>query len=245
MIPVLFENDDLIAIDKPEGIASIPTRTRGEETVLSRMSGQCGLRLFVVHRLDREVSGVMLFAKSAAAHRHVNDAFFTRAVDKTYTLLAHGEIAAGSGRIDRPIRQFGSGRMGIDEKSGKASVTEYEVLGRCGGFSLVNAYPRTGRRHQIRVHLYSIGHPIAGDRRYGDQAKNQAFPRMMLHASKIVLPLQSGEKLAVVSPLSPSFWQVMANLGWDEKEARDAAAPAGSTSPAVSAGPATSLPAGQ
>ena len=78
MVPVLFETDDLIAIDKPEGVASIPTRTKGEETMLSLLSEQCGRRFFVVHRLDKEVSGVMLFAKTADAHRHLNKQFFDR-----------------------------------------------------------------------------------------------------------------------------------------------------------------------
>ena len=216
MIPVLFEQDDLIVIDKPEGVASIPTRKPGEETVLSLLSLQCKERLFIVHRLDKEVSGVMLFAKSAAAHKNQNDQFFNRTIKKTYTLLAHGSVAADSGIINRPLRQFGSGRMGVDQKSGKESITAYDVLDRRAGFSLVSAYPRTGRRHQIRVHLYSIGHPIAGDVRYGDKGKQELFPRLMLHASKIVFSLPSGVEKIVTSSLPESFTKVLTGAGWDE-----------------------------
>ncbi len=216
MIPVLFEQDDLIAIDKPEGIASIPTREPGEQTVLSLLSLQCKERLFIVHRLDKEVSGVMLFAKSAQAHRHLNDQFFRRTIKKTYTLLAHGRLAADCGEINKPLRQFGSGRMGVDDKTGKESITAYDVLDRRGEFSLVGAYPRTGRRHQIRVHFYSIGHPIAGDVRYGDKGKQAPFPRLMLHASKIVFALPSGAEKTLTSALPESFTNVLKVSGWDE-----------------------------
>ena len=217
MIPLLFETDDLIAVDKPEGIASIPTRTQGEETMLSLLSAQCNRRLFIVHRLDKEVSGVMLFAKNAAAHKHLNEQFFDRAIKKTYTLIAKGAIVEDSGVINKPIRQFGSGRMGVDEKAGKDSVTAFEVVNRKGEYSYVNAHPQTGRRHQIRVHFYSIGHPIAGDLRYGDKSKQEEFPRLMLHASQIAFALPSGEMKTIVSPLPESMTSVLKGLGWDEE----------------------------
>jgi tRNA pseudouridine32 synthase / 23S rRNA pseudouridine746 synthase len=220
MIPILFETDDMIAIDKPEGVASIPTRTKGEETILSLLSEQVKSKFFIVHRLDREVSGVMLFAKTAPIHKHLNGQFFNRAIKKTYTLLAQGLFAGDSGVIDKPLRQFGSGRMGVDETTGKESITTYEILDRKGEYSLVNAYPQTGRRHQIRVHLYSVGHPIAGDKRYGDKSKQVALPRLMLHASKIVFSLPSGEMKTVVSPLPLSFTSVLSGLGWDEEALR-------------------------
>jgi tRNA pseudouridine32 synthase / 23S rRNA pseudouridine746 synthase len=216
MIPVIFENDDLMAIDKPDGIATIPTRTKGEETVLSLLSAQCGLKLFVVHRLDKEVSGVMLFAKTAAAHRHLNKQFFDRTIKKTYALLAHGRVKEDSGTISKLIRQFGSGRMGVDEKTGKESITTYEVASRAGGYSLVNAHPQTGRRHQIRVHFYSIGHPIAGDPKYGDKAQNLPFPRLMLHAAQIDFSLPSGEAKTVTSQLPESFTAELKKAGFVE-----------------------------
>jgi 23S rRNA-/tRNA-specific pseudouridylate synthase len=160
----------------------------------------------------------MLFAKTAQSHKLLNDQFFNRKVKKTYTLLAHGLFAGDSGVIDKPIRQFGSGRMGVDEKTGKPSVTKYEVIDRKGEYSLVSVFPQTGRRHQIRVHFYSIDHPVAGDLRYGDKSKQQPFPRLMLHASKVEFALSSGERKVVASSLPESFAKVLTGLGWDGEE---------------------------
>jgi Pseudouridylate synthases, 23S RNA-specific len=205
MIPILFEDGDSIAINKPENLASIPTRVKGEDTVLAQLTAQFGQKLFVVHRLDKEVSGVMLFAKNAESHKKLNDQFFNREIKKTYWLAAHGAIKNDTGTINQPIREFGSGRMGIDLIKGKESTTSFEVLERGEKFSLVKATPLTGRRHQIRVHFYSIGHPIVGDVRYGDKALQKTFPRLMLHASSITFALGSGEKKTVESPLPESI----------------------------------------
>jgi tRNA pseudouridine32 synthase/23S rRNA pseudouridine746 synthase len=118
MIPVLYEDNDLIAVDKPAGIASIPERDRSAASVLSLLEKQLARKLFIVHRLDKEASGVMLFARTAAAHRSLNEAFFNRNVHKTYRTLVLGAVREDKGEIDAPIRQFGSGRMGVDEKTG-------------------------------------------------------------------------------------------------------------------------------
>ena len=208
MIPILFEDDDIIAANKPENLASIPTRVKGEDTILAQLTAHYGHKIFVVHRLDKEVSGVMLFAKNAAAHKRLNDQFFNREIKKTYWLAAHGMITNDTGTINQPIREFGSGRMGIDVLHGKESTTSFEVLEPGEKFSLVKATPLTGRRHQIRVHFYSIGHPIVGDVRYGDKALQKTFPRLMLHAASITFTLASGELKTVESPLPESI------MGW-------------------------------
>ena len=199
MIPILYEDDGIIAVDKPAGIASIPERDRAKETVLSLLEKQTGKKLLIVHRLDKEVGGVMLFAKTAEAHRYLNEEFFSRNVRKTYLALVLGTIKEDNGEIDRPIRQFGSGRMGVDEKRGKPSVTKYEVVERFDDRTLVRAYPVTGRRHQIRVHLYHIGHPIVGDQHYGDRNAQKNFPRLMLHAERIEFKNSEGKEIAVES----------------------------------------------
>jgi|WetSurMetagenome_2_1015567.scaffolds.fasta_scaffold162096_2 tRNA pseudouridine32 synthase / 23S rRNA pseudouridine746 synthase len=205
MIPILYDNDDIIAIDKPAGIASIPERDRIKETVLSLLEKQTGKKLFIVHRLDKEVGGVMLFAKTAEAHRYLNEEFFNRNVVKTYLALVFGTVKEDKGEIDRPIRQFGSGRMGVDEKRGKPSLTKYEVVKRLDSRTLIHAFPVTGRRHQIRVHLYHIGHPIVGDQHYGDKNIQKNFPRLMLHAEKIQFKNSSGKEIAVESKLPEIF----------------------------------------
>jgi RluA family pseudouridine synthase len=203
MIPVLYEDDDIIAVDKPAGTASIPERDRAKETVLSLLEKQTGRKLFIVHRLDKDAGGVMLFAKTADAHRYLNEEFFNRNVSKTYLALVHGTVQEDKGEIDRPLRQFGSGRMGVDEKKGKPSLTKYEVIKRSDDRTLVHAYPVTGRRHQIRVHLYHIGHPIVGDQRYGDRNVQKNFPRLMLHAERIEFTSKNGKKISVESSTAP------------------------------------------
>jgi RluA family pseudouridine synthase len=207
---ILFENDDLLAVDKPEAIVSIPAA--GEGGLPGLLGGVYASKLYPVHRLDREASGVIVFAKNADMHRHLNGEFERRAVWKTYLALTHGRITANRGVINKPIREFGSGRMGVDPKCGKPSTTEFKVEERMKEHTLVRVHPLTGRRHQIRVHLYSLGHPIVGDLKYGDRAAQAQFPRLMLHALSIVFALPSGEKLKIEAPPPESFETVLAKL---------------------------------
>jgi len=212
MFPVLLENDDLLAVNKPEGLASIPEGAKGRDCLLSLLESAGTGRLYIVHRLDKEASGVILFARNAATHKHLNEQFRQRTVSKTYVALVHGVMAENIGIIDQPIREFGSGRMGVDRQRGKPCRTEFQVSERLAAYTLVQAHPLTGRRHQLRVHFYSLGHPIVGDRRYGDQAVQRAFPRLMLHAQEITFPLPTGEKVTVRAPVPESFWAVLARV---------------------------------
>jgi tRNA pseudouridine32 synthase/23S rRNA pseudouridine746 synthase len=204
-IPLLYEGPDFIAVCKPVGISSIPERDLAVPSVRTLLEKQLGIRLYTVHRLDKEVSGVMLFAKTADAHRYLNAAFFDRNVKKTYIALVHGVIASDSGTIDAPIRQFGSGRMGVDAKNGKSSITRYSVLERRDQFTLIEAYPLSGRRHQIRVHFYHIGHPIAGDARYGKKSEKEQFARIMLHARRIALKNREGIEMVIEAEVPDEF----------------------------------------
>jgi RluA family pseudouridine synthase len=212
MIPILFEDDDIIAVSKPEGLAAIPERDPRRESLLASLSAQLRRELFVVHRIDKEVSGAILFARNASAHRWLNEQFSKRAVRKTYLALTHGVIEQPAGTIAKPLRQFGSGRMGVDTAQGKLSSTTFEVVKRFAFHTLIHANPHTGRRHQIRVHLYSIGHPVVGDLRYGDKAIQRAFPRLMLHALSLELRLPFGKGLAVEAPVPESFSAVMRTI---------------------------------
>jgi RluA family pseudouridine synthase len=209
-VRVLFENEGLLAVDKPEGVVSISEAGKGGLPELLRdvYPG----KLYPVHRLDREVSGVIVFAKDPGIHRHLNGEFDRRSVRKTYLALTHGLMESNRGVINKPIRAFGSGRMGVDVKLGKPSSTEFKVYERLKGYTLVRAYPLTGRRHQIRVHLYSIGHPIVGDLKYGDRAAQEKFPRLMLHAMEIEFDLPSGERLKIEAPVPESFEAVLKSL---------------------------------
>lgn len=210
-IPVLFEDDDVLAVDKPEGIATIPERQEGKDSLLALLSSVRPERLYVVHRLDKEASGVILFAKNADAHQHLNDQFATRLVRKTYLALVHGAFTAEKGVIKKPIRQFGSGRMAVDARRGKPCTTEFEIAERLGAHTLVRVFPLTGRRHQIRVHFYSIGHPVVGDPLYGDRTTRLGYPRLMLHAWKLEFKLPSGGDMVIEAPVPESFEEGLAS----------------------------------
>ncbi len=209
---ILFQNDDFIAVDKPDGLAAIPESDPNRPCLLKQLEEHLGQKLYIVHRLDKEVSGVILFARHAEAHKHLNDQFSQRHVNKTYLALVHGDLQPRYGVIDQPIRQFGSGRMGIDPKRGKPSRTEFKVLERLGNATLVEAKPITGRRHQLRVHFYSLGHPLVGDRRYGDKALQSRYPRLMLHARQIEIQLLHGEKMVITAPLPTAFRAVIEKI---------------------------------
>jgi tRNA pseudouridine32 synthase/23S rRNA pseudouridine746 synthase len=186
MIPILFEDDDIIAVNKPEGLAAIPERDPRRESLISSLSVQLQRKLFVVHRIDKEVSGVILFAKNASAHRWLNEQFSGRTIRKTYLALTHGSIKRRTGTIEKPLRQFGSGRVGVDTAQGKVSSTTFEVVTRFPSHTLVHA-----------------------DLRYGDKQMQSAFPRLMLHALSIELRLPSGEGIAVEAPVPQSFRAVL------------------------------------
>lgn len=209
---ILFENSDVLAVNKPEGIASIPERDPTKQSVRALLEAEGRGRLYVVHRLDKEVSGVLLLAKNPVAHRALNRQFELRQVRKIYLALVHGEVRQESGLIERPLRAFGSGRMGVDELRGKPSATEYRVVERMRGYTLLEVFPLSGRRHQIRVHLYSVGHPIVGDLRYGERAVSREFPRLMLHAWRVEFALPSGERAAVEAPLPEGFCRVLEQI---------------------------------
>jgi len=204
-IPVLFENDDIIAVDKPEKLASIPERNREKVSLLKILIETQQRRLYVVHRLDKQASGVIVFAKNPQAHRHLNALFEHRQVSKAYIALVHGVMDAASGVIDKPLRRFGSGRMGEDAERGKPCRTEFTVEERPPGCTLVRVNPLTGRKHQIRAHFFSIGHPIVGDTLYGDKALQKTFPRLMLHALRLCLSLPTGEYACLESGIPPAF----------------------------------------
>jgi tRNA pseudouridine32 synthase/23S rRNA pseudouridine746 synthase len=209
-IRILYESDDYVAVDKPEGLISVGAAGGGglPERLAVRHPG----RLFPVHRLDRSASGGIVFAKNAAAHRHLNGEFDRRTVAKTYLACVDGVLDVTSGHINAPIREFGSGRMGVDPRRGKPSTTEWKLAERLDDATLLRVHPATGRRHQLRVHLYHIGHPILGDPRYGDRVRQERFPRLMLHALAIGFALPSGERVDIEAAAPPSFEAVLAWL---------------------------------
>ncbi|KAF0150825.1 MAG: pseudouridine synthase [Ignavibacteria bacterium] len=203
-IKILYEDDNIVVVNKPEGLASIHDNAGENEDLHTTLSNRLNQKVLVVHRLDKEVSGVIIYAKNESAHKELNKQFAERRVNKTYLALVHGEVRKDRGKINKPIREFGSGRMGVDDNNGKPSKTVYETIKRFPSFTLLELNPDTGRRHQLRVHLYYIGHPIVGDLRYGEKSFQENFPRLMLHAKSLTVTIK-GNELTFTAELPGSF----------------------------------------
>lgn len=213
----LFESSAILAVNKPAGIASIPERGDKKDDLLTTLSAERGERLFVVHRLDKGVTGVILYAKTAAAHRILNDQFAGRTIKKTYAAVVQGSLKDNAGKFEQPIRKFGSGRMGVDPLKGLPCLTHYRVAERFPAYTLLDVFPETGRRHQIRVHLFNAGTPVAGDRLYGDQRFQKAFDSILLHAREIEFETEPGTRMKISAPLPPFFTEQVAKIRTLEK----------------------------
>jgi 23S rRNA pseudouridine1911/1915/1917 synthase len=163
----IFENEDFIVIDKPAGLLSIPDRTQSETSLKDMLINRYG-KIFIVHRLDKETSGVIVFAKNEVTHKQLSELFEGRDVEKYYLGLVHGKMHDEKGSIDAPIMEHSvkKGRM-VTHVKGKPSLTEYEVIENFRLFSWLKFRIHTGRTHQIRVHMQHIGHSIVCDELYG------------------------------------------------------------------------------
>ncbi len=170
-IQILHEDEHLLVINKPSGLLSIPDRAGNPDSAVGHLQAKFG-RIFIVHRLDRETSGVMCFARNEAAHRHLSMQFEKHTSDKFYVALLDGVLHHDEGEIDKPIAEHPSipGKMSANQ-SGKPALTFYRVLERFKQFTFVEAQIKTGRTHQIRVHFKSIGYPLAVDALYGPRAQ--------------------------------------------------------------------------
>jgi 23S rRNA pseudouridine1911/1915/1917 synthase len=212
-VDILYEDAAVIAVNKPAGLVvhagagqrdgTLVNRLVHRFQALSQLGGE--MRPGIVHRLDKDTSGVLLVARTDAAHRALAAQFAGRTVEKIYVALVHGQVRADSGRITKPIARdpVRRTRMTARLASGREALTDYRVLRRFDKFTLLEVRIGTGRTHQIRVHLASIGHPVVGDGTYG--AKND-LPRLMLHARRIgfVSPA-TGERVSVEAPLPPEL----------------------------------------
>jgi 23S rRNA pseudouridine1911/1915/1917 synthase len=209
-LTVLYEDDDMVAIDKPAGMVVHAGAGVRSGTLVNALLHRFGslstaggdLRPGIVHRLDRYTSGVLLVAKTDAAHRSLAEQFAGRRVRKVYIALVHGVVKADHGRIEKPIARDPNARVRMTARlpRGRHAWSEYRVLRRFEKFTLLEVLIGTGRTHQIRVHLSSIGHPVVGDRLYGAPA--QALGRYFLHAASIRFEQPStGETVEVSSPL--------------------------------------------
>ncbi|MDE2140955.1 MAG: RluA family pseudouridine synthase [Elusimicrobia bacterium] len=181
---ILFEDERLLAAAKPAGRPTIPGRGDVGEAMNAELERRLGRKLLVVHRLDLESSGVVVFAKDAETHRVLCALFEGRSVRKVYAAAVSGALT-GEGVISLPLKEFGSGRV-APSPDGKKSSTRWRVERTWKKATLLRVEPETGRRHQIRAHLCALGHPILGDPRYGPPPRPVGgAPRLMLHALEL------------------------------------------------------------
>lgn len=231
MTPLLHEDEDVLAVDKPAGEPVIPAREEPVEACLQkRLESARGERLFVVHRIDRQASGVVVFARHPQAHRRLSLAFENRLVKKSYLAFVSGVLQPLKGHLDLPLHRARKGKMRParpGERGQLASATDYETLRvwRFGGekTSQVEARPITGRHHQIRVHLRAGEAPILFDPLYGRGHTPHALAdapcrRLALHARRIELPAPAGgPRLVIEAPLAPDLQSLLA---WMDERGR-------------------------
>lgn len=234
-LPIVYEDDDLVVVDKPAGMvvhvgAGVKCGTLVNALLhhigeLSSAGGE--LRPGIVHRLDKMTSGLMIVAKNDATHRALAAQFKSREIHKTYLALVHGRVAKDSGEITRPVGRDPVRRVRM--KAGgiapRESLTRYRVVKRFPHFTLLEAMPLTGRTHQIRVHLASIGHPVVGDTLYGAPGKLRlagreapTLDRTFLHASRLEFHRpRSGELSVFNSPLPAQLERFLSHLANDDR----------------------------
>jgi len=199
-LEVVYEDASMLIVDKPAGLVVHPSAGHATGTLVHALVGRArdrgeplgsiaGVgRPGIVHRLDKDTSGLLLVAKTDAAQASLMEQFGDRTIDKEYVALVHGAAPAPRGRIEAPVgRHPGDRQRMAVVAGGRAAVTEYEVLGSAQGYTLLTLHPLTGRTHQLRAHLSYLGLPIAGDLRYGGGPGPGGLARQFLHAARITL----------------------------------------------------------
>jgi 23S rRNA pseudouridine955/2504/2580 synthase/23S rRNA pseudouridine1911/1915/1917 synthase len=229
---IIFENDHFVAINKPAGLLSIPDREQSQPSLKDMLMARYG-KIFTVHRLDRDTSGMIVFAKDETTHKYLSLLFESRDVEKYYRAVVLGLPVPEKGSIDAPISEhpLHKGSM-VVHRNGKPSLTDYEVIEGHRSYSLVDFRLHTGRTHQIRVHAKNIGHPIVCDELYGDgkpvllsslkkkfklskqeEEERPMIGRLALHSYKLVFTDEQGTRHELIAPVPKEFRALFQQLG--------------------------------
>lgn len=203
-IGILHEDPAFLIVNKPTLLLSVPGRADdNKDCLITRLQDNGYPEALIVHRLDWETSGILVIARDPDSHRALSRQFQDRLTDKTYIALCWGNPAEDSGHIDLPLRYDppNKPRQIVDHELGKPAQTLWRILERKRDHCRIELTPITGRSHQLRVHMLSIGHPLLGDPLYAEKPILDAFPRLALHAARLVINHpHSGERLAFECP---------------------------------------------
>lgn len=213
---IIWEDDDLIALNKPQGLAvQGGTGTKRHiDAIMKAYNPEARL----VHRIDKDTSGVLVMAKTIPMAQYLTHLFANHGVQKTYRAIVEGNVRPAQGVIDLPIGKEMVGnkeKMVVNGPHARPAETKYMLKKKLGEFSLVDCWPKSGRTHQIRVHLSESGWPIVGDYKYGATIKGQT---LHLHAYQLSFPLQDGGKMVITAPLSGHMVDVMQHFGADPEK---------------------------
>ncbi len=223
-LEVVYEDGDVIVINKPKGMVVHPAAGHESGTLVNALLSHCGDSLSgvggekrpgIVHRLDKNTSGLIIAAKNDKAHRALSEQLKDRSLSRVYHALVTGNIKTDGGTVDAPIGRHPTNRkkMAVTDKNSRSAVTHYEVLARYGGITHVRCRLETGRTHQIRVHMASIGHPILGDTVYGRKKPEKGLEGQCLHAKELSFNHPStGERLTLSCDLPDYFTETIKKL---------------------------------
>ena len=224
-LDVVFEDEDVIVVNKPRGMVVHPAPGHPDGTLVNALLWHCGDSLSgiggekrpgIVHRIDKDTSGLLIAAKNDFAHQALSAQLSDRSLSRVYEAVARGSFREDAGTVDRPIGRHPTDRkrMAVTEKNSRHAVTHWEVIARYQGYTHIRCILETGRTHQIRVHMASIGHPLLGDFTYGAPSPEKGLEGQCLHARrlKFVHP-RTGEHVELESPLPDYFIEVLSRLG--------------------------------
>ena len=224
-LDVIWEDSDIIVVNKPRGMVVHPAPGHTDGTLVNALLYHCGselsgiggvIRPGIVHRIDKDTSGLLVAAKNDAAHASLSAQLADRSLSRIYRAVVCGRLRDGEGTIDAPIGRHPTDRkrMTVTEKNGRPAVTHYRVLARYNGYTFVECRLETGRTHQIRVHMAHIGHPLLGDTVYGRKKPEKGLDGQCLHAAELKLIHPStGQPMSFSAPLPDWFSDTLARLG--------------------------------
>lgn len=223
-LTIIYEDADLLVIDKPPGLTVHPAPGHAQDTLVNALLSHCGGSLSgiggvqrpgIVHRIDKDTSGLLVVAKNDAAHQHLSAQLSTRTLSREYYCIVKGMPVPPVGTIIANIARSTTNRkkMAVVRAAGREAITHYKLLKNLNGAAFLHCQLETGRTHQIRVHLAHIGNPIIGDPVYGRKLKGIDFPRQALHAAKLKLIHPKTQKaMEFESPLPSDMQELLALL---------------------------------